>query len=155
MRDGAIGETYSTLLAAVTAHQAFEKNQKSIAILHRSIAIDESRHAALAWRTLAWAIAKDSSLINDLQPLIYEQQSFSSASNNEENKLHRKFVEKLLIPLSKKLFHSNNLNTIELLNNSLKNDQFITNHLQSLIKDFQIDFVDSMIESIVENVGFL
>jgi hypothetical protein len=53
--EGAVGETLAALLLSETADAATDPK---VATALRRIAEDESRHAALAWRTLAWMIGR-------------------------------------------------------------------------------------------------
>jgi hypothetical protein len=52
--EGCVGETTAALAAA---REASASTDPEVARVLRKIADDEARHAALAWRTLAWAIA--------------------------------------------------------------------------------------------------
>ena len=52
--DGCVGET----VAALDAHRAATRGDPALRAVQRRIAGDEERHAALAWRVIAWAISQ-------------------------------------------------------------------------------------------------
>jgi len=54
--EGCVGETVAALFAERAAHNCLDPEVRRV--LTR-IADDEARHAALAWRTLAWALAQE------------------------------------------------------------------------------------------------
>ncbi|MDP9002951.1 MAG: ferritin-like domain-containing protein [Myxococcota bacterium] len=60
--EGCIGET----LAAVEAREALEHAcDPAVRAVLETIAVDETRHAELAWRTIAWAIATGGQGVRD------------------------------------------------------------------------------------------
>ena len=54
--EGCIGETIAALVAQRAAHAATDPQTRATL---ETIAEDEARHAALAWRTVAWALGED------------------------------------------------------------------------------------------------
>jgi len=148
LREGAIGETFSTLQAAVQAEKALSSGQPKTAALWRAIATDESRHAALAWRTLAWAISKDASLLVPLNAAIEEQKQIT---DNNHNPLYSRFVEKLLIPLAEQVLVEN-VDANSILNRAADNDRRATQTLRALTDAQSNGFVIELMNSIVENV---
>lgn len=66
-REGAVGETISTLMAAVEATVEFDGSALDVL---RIIIVDEARHSALAWQTLRWCISKDVDLFSSLRATI-------------------------------------------------------------------------------------
>ena len=65
--DGCINETLAAVEAAHLSKQATDP--KLVAILE-SIARDESRHAALAWRTVRWLVSEDPARMAIVQEVI-------------------------------------------------------------------------------------
>ncbi len=59
IREGCIGETVA---AAIAAHGASTSTVPEIAGVLSAIADDETRHAAMAWRFVKWALEQDASL---------------------------------------------------------------------------------------------
>jgi hypothetical protein len=150
MRRGAIAHTLSTLKAAHNAQQAINDDRVAIAQLYRSIAIDDARHAALAWRTLAWAVAQDSQLIDQLQAIVDEQ--ITIASNNDQDKLQQLFVQQLLLPLSEHVFQANVNDVDQMLQSAAKNDRQLSQVVLSSDKLQSQEFVDDVINTIIDNV---
>ena len=59
--DGCVGE----MVAALDAEREAEATPALAGVL-RQIAVDEARHAALAWQIVAWCVRQDSSILADL-----------------------------------------------------------------------------------------
>jgi len=62
--EGCVGETLGALQAANARDAAQDPDER--ALLTR-IADDEARHAELAWKTVAWAVSKDPSIVSSLR----------------------------------------------------------------------------------------
>ena len=61
-RDGAVGETLAALLAGVMLDRATDPAcRRALTVIAR----DEASHATLAWRTLAWAVARGGRSVAD------------------------------------------------------------------------------------------
>jgi hypothetical protein len=56
VREGCVGETLAAIDAAARLHRATDPEIRRVLAI---VVEDESRHAALAWRTLAWLLADD------------------------------------------------------------------------------------------------
>ncbi|MFN7147029.1 MAG: hypothetical protein ACK4YP_24870, partial [Myxococcota bacterium] len=65
-REGCIGETAAVHAAIEAAAAATDPEERR---LWRAIVRDETRHAALAWRFLRWAVARDASVYAAVAPL--------------------------------------------------------------------------------------
>ncbi|MCH9680878.1 MAG: ferritin-like domain-containing protein [Deltaproteobacteria bacterium] len=66
--EGCIGEG----AAAAAAHLSADRSRDEIATVQRIIAVDETRHAALAWATVRWALEQDPSLSGPLRAALTE-----------------------------------------------------------------------------------
>jgi hypothetical protein len=75
VREGCIGETLAALELATAADCC---DDPQLAALLRSIADDEARHAALAWRFVQWALARDPGLRSTVASLFASWQPSSS-----------------------------------------------------------------------------
>jgi hypothetical protein len=69
VREGCVGETMSAVLAGERRERARDAEVR--AALER-IAADETRHAELAWRTVAWAIARGGDAVRESVRLAFE-----------------------------------------------------------------------------------
>ncbi len=80
--EGCIGEG----AAAAAAHIAAARAREEIAEVQRTIAVDETRHAGLAWATLRWALREDPSLAEPLRAALVDaraERSHSSSGHTE------------------------------------------------------------------------
>jgi hypothetical protein len=75
VREGCIGETLAALELATAADCC---DDPQLAALLRSISNDEARHAALAWRFVQWALARDPGLRPKVASLFASWQPSSS-----------------------------------------------------------------------------
>ncbi|MEM6994222.1 MAG: ferritin-like domain-containing protein [Myxococcota bacterium] len=66
--EGCIGEG----VAAARAARGADDAEPDVAAVLRGVAADETRHAALAWSTLRWALQRDPSLASDLHRALQE-----------------------------------------------------------------------------------
>lgn len=94
LREGGIAELVSTLDAVVNVGLARSRGKTNVADVWRAIATDESRHALLAWRTIAWAVSRDPSLIDVLAHEI-DVTSQATASNPR----HKATIDRVVKPL--------------------------------------------------------
>ncbi len=70
--EGCVGET----MAAVEAREALEHaHDPAVRAALETIAADETRHAQLAWRTVAWAIASGGDAVRDLIEALIAQET--------------------------------------------------------------------------------
>ena len=70
VREGCVGETMSAVLAGERLERARDAEVR--AALDR-IAADETRHAELAWRTVAWAIARGGEVVREAVRLTFAE----------------------------------------------------------------------------------
>jgi hypothetical protein len=67
--EGCIGETQAALIARHAAQRAEDPTARA---LLKQIAIDEARHAELAWRFVAWALDRNPALAAELEDALIE-----------------------------------------------------------------------------------
>jgi hypothetical protein len=75
VREGCVGETLSVLEAA--GRLQHETDPVVCAVLQQIVA-DESRHAALAWDTVQWALQRDPSLVSRLERVFAQERAGSA-----------------------------------------------------------------------------
>lgn len=113
--EGCVGET----LAALEAREASERTMHpSLKRVLRRIADDESRHAALSWKVVAWllevggtAVAEAVSLAFDdaaaqrepSRQTLPEDESFGALSENTARELRRQVFDQIIEPSRKRL----------------------------------------------------
>jgi hypothetical protein len=107
--DGCIGEGS----AAARAHVAAARAREPVAAVLRTVAADETLHAALAWSTVRWALQCDPALAEELHRALdctraslgaphddrAEFAALGLLSGTEEAQIHREVVERIVAPV--------------------------------------------------------
>jgi hypothetical protein len=105
--DGCIGEAVAAARAEVAAQHAVPP----IAAVLRTIAADETRHAALAWSTLRWALQRDPGLMpvlldaldrhrgGEAVVLAPDLPTYGLLSRDEQARIHRHVVDQIVAPI--------------------------------------------------------
>ena len=105
--EGCIGEATAAARAEVAAGRACAP----IATVLRTIAADETRHAALGWATVRWALQRDPSLMPALLDALDEHRHWDGAeslpdlpsygllSADEHARIHRDVIDQILTPI--------------------------------------------------------
>jgi hypothetical protein len=131
LREGGIAELVSTLDAVVSVGKALSRGQESVAGVWRAIATDESRHALLAWRTIAWAVRREPALVDQLAREIE-----STAQAVASNARHTATMDRVVKPL----FACVRASTFEDVGNTI--DERVTSALNALeLSEFSVDTV--------------
>ena len=98
LREGGVDETVSVLRAAQRLDSDAEQLTAEEQRVLFGIVQDETRHAVLAWRTVAWESRDNEELTNRLHQVIEELR--------ERYKSEAELFERLIVPLSKRLIGS-------------------------------------------------
>jgi hypothetical protein len=139
LREGGIAELISTLDAVASVGEAARRGHNSVAGVWRAIATDESRHALLAWRTIAWSLRRDASLVDVLAREISE-----TARATESNPRHSETIKRVVEPLFKCVQSS----TFEDVGTVI--DERVTSALNSLeLAEFNVDTVMTSIRDAI------
>jgi hypothetical protein len=131
LREGGIAELVSTLDAVVGVGKALSRGQASVASVWRAIATDESRHALLAWRTIAWAVRREPALVD-----VLAREIEATAQATASNARHTATLERVVKPL----FACVRAATFEDVGNAI--DERVTSALNALeLSEFSLDTV--------------
>jgi hypothetical protein len=96
--EGCIGETLSALQMASQMENQSSKSNGVAEHETRLIAWEEAQHAALAWRTIAWACRKNALACDTARPLLRD--AITAADTYSQHvELHWKMLLQTLVPL--------------------------------------------------------
>lgn len=109
LEQGCINETLAACEAAVDAQTC---DDSDAATLLASIAADERRHAALAWRTLAWLLAEHPHLRSPLRHHL-DHLTTRIHPSGERSTIHAATLRELILPLAHRLFDETHTDTLD------------------------------------------
>jgi hypothetical protein len=116
--DACVGETVGTVVAKESAERARDPRVRAVL---ETIARDEERHAALAWRTLAWAVRAGGERVHHalaeallrideaLAPVAARPLDLSAhgvLGSDQEEAVRRRAVEEIVVPCARALIES-------------------------------------------------
>ncbi|CAE7468552.1 unnamed protein product, partial [Symbiodinium pilosum] len=107
--EGCAGETLSVAKAQLELMSGRFLPEEEAAL--RAVYADEARHAALAWRTVAWALREDpapvAKVLRDAEAKLAAAQQ-TTAEKDESSALHREVVQRLTRPWLQSLLAQSN-----------------------------------------------